>query len=131
MKPEAIVRRLRWVMVGVILFDFANTLLGQPITYWQHPETVNEHNQLINSIATHGCLFLILFMALYTVGAFLLVTFLRGRLALVGLFAFVLCHFHGGASWLERHWGFGNAGAIVYGIVLAAVLVVVGFPASD
>lgn len=118
-------------MVGVILFDFANTLLGQPSTFWQHPETMNEHNRLVHSIAAHGCVPLILFMLLYTVGALLFVSKARKRLALIGLFSFILCDYHGAATWLERHWGFGNAGFIIYGIVLATTLVLVGFPKSD
>jgi len=129
MKTDNIIRRLRWVMVCVILFDFANTLLGQPSTFWQHPETMNERNQLVHSIAAHGYLPLILFMLFYTVGAFFFVSIARKRLALIGLFSFILCDYHGAAAWLERHWGFGSAGFIIYGILLAVVLV--GFPASE
>ncbi len=36
------IRRLRWVMAGVLLFDTVNTLLGQSSTYWQHPGTADE-----------------------------------------------------------------------------------------
>ncbi len=123
----SLIKRLRWVMVFVILFDFANTLLGQPSTFWQHPETMNEHNRLIHSIAAHGYWAVIVFMLLYTLGAFLFVSLVRKRVALVALFAFILCDYHGAAAWIERHWGFGNTGFIIYGILLAAVIVLVGF----
>jgi hypothetical protein len=115
-------------MLFVISFDHANTLLGQPSTFWQHPETMNEHNQLIHSLATHGYWPVIIFMLAYTAGAFVFVSFARTRLALAGIFAFILCHFHGGSSWVERHWGFGNTGFVIYGILLATVMVVAGFP---
>ena len=128
MKTGNMIRRLRWVMLFVILFDFASTLLGQPGTFWQQPGTMNEHNRLIHWVAAHGLWPLFLFMLLYTAGAFLFVSLARRRLALGGLFAFILCNFHGGATWLERHWGFGNTGFIIYGILLAAVIVLVGFP---
>jgi hypothetical protein len=131
MKTDRMIIRLRWVMVFVILFDFANTLLGQPSTFWQHPETMNEHSQLIHSIAGRGYWPVIIFMLLYTVGAFLFVSLARKRLALVGLFAFILCDYHGAATWLERHWGFGNSGFIMYGILLAVVIVLVGFPSEQ
>jgi hypothetical protein len=130
MKTDSMVKRLRWVMVFVILFDFADTLLGQSATFWQHPETMNEHNRLVHAIAAHGYWAVILFMLLYTVGAFLFVSLARRRLALVALFAFILCDYHGAAAWIERHWGFGNTGFIIYGIVLAAVIVLVGFPSE-
>jgi hypothetical protein len=128
MKTDSMIKRLRWVMVFVILFDFANTLLGQPSTFWQHPATMNEHNRLVHSIAAHGYWAVIGFMLLYTLGAFAFVSLARRRLALVGLFAFILCDYHGAAAWIERHWGFGNTGFVIYGIVLAAVIVLVGFP---
>lgn len=115
-------------MSFVILFDFANTLFGQPNTFWQHPETMNEHNHLVHWVAAQGLWLLILFMLLYTVAAFAFVSLARTRLALVGLFAFILCDYHGAAAWIERHWGFGNTGFVIYGIVLAAVIVLVGFP---
>jgi hypothetical protein len=115
-------------MVAVILVDFVNTLLGQPSTFWAHSDRMNEHNQLIRSIAAHGYWYVIVYMLLHIVAAFLFVSLARGRLALAGLLAFILCHYHGGATWIEWHWGFGNTGFIVYGVVLAAVVALVGFP---
>ena len=34
-----IVKRLRWLMVGAICFSIFSTLLGQPESFWQRPET--------------------------------------------------------------------------------------------
>ena len=36
---DSIVKRLRWVMAGVILFSILNTLAGQPRSFWRDPET--------------------------------------------------------------------------------------------
>ena len=44
--PDRIFGRLCWLMVAAWIFDKANTLLGQPATYWNHPETANEGYQL-------------------------------------------------------------------------------------
>lgn len=68
MKPDKVIKRLRWVMVCVIFFDFANTLLGQPGTYWQHPETVNEHNPLFHALLAHSWLLFVLFNLFYLAG---------------------------------------------------------------
>ena len=36
---DARVKRLRWVMLGVILFSILNTLAGQPASFWANPQT--------------------------------------------------------------------------------------------
>jgi|SRR5581483_5771802 len=128
MKTDNVIKRLRWVMACVIFFDFANTLLGQPATYWHHPETVNEHNPLFHSLLAHGYLLFVLFHLIYLTGAFFIVSFVRKRFALIILFSLILCHYYGGATWLDRHWGFGTAGLIIYGVLLATILVLLGFP---
>ncbi|MBU6411417.1 MAG: hypothetical protein KGR98_13620 [Verrucomicrobia bacterium] len=127
-KTTKMTARLRWVMVFVIFFDCANTLMGQRAEFWRHPETMNEHNHLIHWIAAHGLWLLIPFLLLFPVAAFVFVSVAPTRLTLAGIFAFILCDYHGGATWLEGHWGLGCAGFIVYGILLAAVIVLTGFP---
>ena len=88
---------------------------------------MNEHNRLVHWAAARGLWPLFLLMPAYKVGAVLFVSFAPKRLALAGLFAFILCDYHGAASWTERHRGFGNTGFIIYGILLAAVIVLMGF----
>jgi hypothetical protein len=131
MKNSGMIRRLRWVMLFVILFDFANTLLGQPSTFWQHPETMNEHNHLLHSLAARNLWYVIILMMLYAVGTFLFVSLARKWLALAGLFTVILNNFYGSSTWIDRHWGFGIAGVSIYSILLAAAIVLVGFPNKE
>ena len=120
-------------MVCVILTDIINTLLGQPKSYWQHPETGAEYNRLIRLIVTQGHLPFVLFLLLYLAGAFLVVSLLPRRLSLIALFSFILCHYFGASTWWVYHWGYGMQASIIYGIILAVVLVLcgVGGPGSQ
>jgi hypothetical protein len=36
---DRIVKRLRWIMLGVMLFSVINTLIGQPKSFWYAPES--------------------------------------------------------------------------------------------
>ena len=130
---DGLVRRLRWLMVGVILSDTISTLLGQPASYWRHPGTAEEHNQFIRLFITQGYLPFVAWSLLYIVGAFIAVSILPRRLALMTLFSFLLGHYFGASSWWVYQRGYGVEVAIVYGIVLAVVLVLcgVGGPAAN
>lgn len=129
---DGLVRRLRWLMVCVILSDTISTLLGQPTSYWQHPGTADEHNQFIHLFITQGYLPFVIWSLLYIAGAFIAVSILPRRLALMTLFSFLLGHYFGACSWWVYHRGYGVWVAIIYGIVLAVVLVLcgVGGPAT-
>ena len=122
------VKRLRWVMVGAMLFDKANTILGQPDSYWQHPATANEGNVFFRFFLSHGLPVYLLFSLVYIVGIFLLASVLPRRCSLVVIFSFILCHFLGASTWLAYGWHLGIAGPIIYGIVLSVLIVVSAFP---
>lgn len=122
------VKRLCWVMVGVILFDDINTLLGQPATFWQHPETADEFNRLTHFFISHGWAWYCVYELFYIGGAFFLARILPRRLGLVILLALILGHFDGGSSWLAHRWHFGTQGMVIYGIILAVILVLSAFP---
>jgi hypothetical protein len=124
------VKRLRWVMVCVILFDILNTLLGQPSSYWQHPETAREGNYLFRFIMTQGYVFDCIFKLTFMAVAFLLASLLPKRPGLVVIFSFILCHYYGASTWLKGHWHFGAKGPIIYGIVLGVILVLSAFPSE-
>ena len=110
------VRRLRWVAVWTIFFDDFNTLLGQPASFWQHPESADEFNRLTHFFISHGWLAYCLEQLVYAAGTFLLASILPRRCALVMLFALILGHFDGASSWLAHRWGFGTTGMVVYAI---------------
>ena len=126
----ALIRRLRWVMMGVILFDIVITLLGQPASYWTDPSMVREENQWFHFIMSQGHWVSILTDVLYLTGSFLLVTYLPWRIALTLLFALMLGHFMGGASWLCFYHRLGVQALVIYAAVLGGVIVLAGFGAA-
>ena len=128
---EKTVRRLRWVAVWTIFFDDFNTLLGQPASFWQHPESADEFNRLTHFFISHGWLAYCLEQLVYAAGAFFLASILPRQCALVRLFALILGHFDGASSWLAHRWHFGTTGMVVYAILLAAIIVSLVFPKSD
>jgi len=122
------VKRLRWVMVGAMLFDKLNTLLGQPSSYWQQPATANEGDAFFHFFLSRGLPVYLLFSLLYIVAIFLLLSVVPRRLGLVVIFAFILGHFLGASTWLAYGWHLGVLGPIIYGIILSVLIVLSAFP---
>jgi hypothetical protein len=122
------VKRLRWVMVGAMLFDKLNTLLGQPSAYWQHPDAANEGDTFFRFFLSRGLPVYLLFSLVYIVAIFLLVSVVPRRCGLVIIFAFIFGHFLGASTWLAYYWHFGVVGPIIYGIVLSVLIVFLAFP---
>ncbi|HRQ90750.1 MAG TPA: hypothetical protein PLA50_18300 [Bacteroidia bacterium] len=118
-------------MVAVILIDMVATLAGQPPSYWSDPGTVDEGNRLFRWIMSKGFVVALLAKLLYAGGSFLLVSVLPWRLGLTLLFALVLGHYFGASTWLCYRYQLGAAGMVLYGVLLAAALVVVGFHAGS
>lgn len=119
---DKVLKRLRWTMVGVIVVDAANTLLGQPRTYWSDPSTAIEHSAFVGFFAHLGYLPFMLYWLVYTGAAFLLVSRLPKRFAPIGIFTFILPHYFGASSWWVYQWDYGQQGATIYGFVLATIL---------
>jgi len=119
---ENIFKRLRWIMVGAIVHDAANTVLGQPRSYWTDPSKADEHNPFVRFFAHLGYLPFISYWVIYTAAAFLLVTRLPRRFAPIGIFAFILPHYFGATTWWDYDWGYGSKAATIYGFVLAVAL---------
>jgi hypothetical protein len=122
------VQRLRWVMLGVILFDNINTLFGQSSNYWQHPETVQEGNHLTHLFISRGYIPFCLYELVYMAAAFLLASVAPRQLALVIILAFIFGHYYGASTWLAHRWHLGTEGTVIYGILLAVVLVLSALP---
>lgn len=125
------VKRLRWVMVGANLFDSFITLLGQPGTYWQHPETAIELNRAWFHILTRGWPAYCLNSLFVVVLMFLIVSIIPRRIALFVIFCNIFNHFFGASSWLCYHWHFGVGGILIYSIILGAILVPSAFTTSS
>jgi hypothetical protein len=128
---DSSVKKLRWVMVGVTIFDKILTLLGQPGTYWHHPGTANEGNAFFRFFMTKGFSTYLVFELFYILAIFLLVSIIPRRLALVSIFAFIFGHYFGASTWLVFRWHIGITGPIIYGIILGVVFVGLGFPTPD
>jgi hypothetical protein len=128
-KPTAdkTVKRLRWVMVGAMLFDKLNTLLGQPNSYWQSPTTADEGDAFFHFFLSRGLPVYLLFSLVYVVVIFLLVSVLPRTPSLIITFTFILCHFLGASTWLAYRWHLGIAGPIIYGIILSVLIVLSAF----
>jgi hypothetical protein len=127
---EAITRRLRWVMLGVILFDCLNSMAAQPDSYWHHPETANSGNHLFLFFMLLGTPAWIAFQLVYIAVAFLVASMACGRGALIGIFAYIFGHYFGACTALVFRWHLGSMGFIIYGTVLACIIVAVMFPPS-
>jgi hypothetical protein len=96
-------KRLRWVMVGATIFDKFNTLLGQPATYWQHPNTADEINQSWHYSLSHGLPFYLLDSFGIIVMLFLIVSLIPKKIALIVMLTAILNHFFGASFWLCYH----------------------------
>ena len=125
---SAIIKRLRWMVVGTILLDGINTLAGQPGSYWQHPETVHEGNRLSYFFLSRGYMYFCVYELAYMAGIFLLVSVLPRTSALVSIFAFIFGHFIGAANWFFYVWRMGMEAPVVYGIILSVMIVRLAFP---
>ena len=134
---DQIVKRLRWVMVGAILFSIINTLMGQPYSFWHHPETAirgdglsiyNSTNHTFDFFLGLGWQSYLITCLVYISLAFLLVSILPQRTALILIFSFIFGHFFEATNWLANRWHFGTNSASIYGLVLAPVIVSSAFP---
>jgi hypothetical protein len=124
---DQIIRRLRWVMIGVMLMDPFLTLLGQPASYWAHPETVLEGNPFWRSFMVHGWGAYVGMDLLYCLGAFWLASAVPRFYAVMTIFGFTFGHFLGGSSWFFYVWRMGMEMPVIYGIVISSIIVFVSF----
>jgi hypothetical protein len=128
---DQIIRRLRWVMIGVMLFDPFLTLLGQPASYWANPGTVHEGNPFWRWFMMWGWMDYVLMDLLYCLGAFWLASTVPRFFAVVIIFAFTFAHFIGASNWFFYVWRLGMEVPVVYGIVLSSIIVFLSFRRSE
>ena len=141
-QPNAnvIVKRLRWVMLGVMFFSVINTLAGQPSNFWLQPEHAirfdghsiySTTNPQFEFLLGHGWEPYVLACALYLSATFFFVSILPNRVALISTFSVIFGHYYGGANWLVVRWRLGMAGAIMYALVLAVCVTMVAVPEPE
>jgi hypothetical protein len=133
---DQIVNRLRWVMIGGMLFSVLNTLAGQPANFWHHPEIAirgdglsidNETNHSFEFFLGCGWQPYLIANLIYFSGAFLLVSVLPRRAALITIFSFIFGHYFSGCNWLAVRWHLGIQGPMIYGLILGLVIVLLAF----
>jgi hypothetical protein len=125
------VRRLRWVFLCASLFDKCCTLLGQPASYWHHPESVREGNEFVRYFLSRGLPVYLLYSLIYVSVVLLIVSIIPRRLALVGLLSMIFVHYFAASTWLVYHWHFGICASGIYGVMLGVVFVLLAFPTPD
>jgi hypothetical protein len=118
-----IIKRLRWVIIGVMLIDPIVTLIGEPSSYWLHPQTVHEGNSFWRWFMMRGWSTYVLADLVYCVAAFWLASKLPRFFAALTIFAFTLGHFLGASNWFFYDWRLGMATPVLYGILLSGILV--------
>lgn len=125
---EFTAKRLRWIATGALLLDFMNTLIGQPHTYWRNPATVHEGNALSRFFLLHGWVAFALYDVAYCVCILLLPVLLPRAAAMICMFALLLGGYGGACNWFFYEWRMGIVVPILYGFLLAALIVVITFP---
>jgi len=123
-------RRIQWVAVGSLLLDFASTLIGQPHSYWLHPETVHEANALSRMFLLHGWFAIVIYDMAYCGVILWLARVLPPAAALICMFAFIFGGYGGTTNWFFYEWRMGIQAPIVLGIVLSTVIVLLAFAGS-
>ena len=124
---DHVIRRVRWVMLGVMLLDLSVTLIGQPGSYWHHPGTVREGNPLWHWFMVRGWLDFVVADLAYCLSGFLLVSLLPRFYALLVLFTVILGHFIGVSNWLFYEWRLGMEAPVIYGAGLSSLIVFLSF----
>jgi hypothetical protein len=124
---DQIVRRLRWAIAVVFLFDFLLTSFGQPSSYWHHPEMVHEGNAMLRWFMLKSWVAYFLFDLFYCLGVFLLASFLPSFSAMMVIFGYTFGYFDGAANWLYYEWRLGMEAPVIYGTVLSAIIVFLSF----
>ena len=120
-----------------MVFSFGITLCGQPESFWELPETAIRGDGLsINNFTNHtfefflgqGWVPFVISSVLYVFIAFLLVSLLPRKLALIAIYSFIFGYYFGGTNWLAVRWNMGVNGSVFYALILAPSIVFSSFP---
>ncbi len=125
MKTDLGIKRLRWVMLAVMIFDLLITLAGQPVSYWHQATTANEGDPIVELVMHQGVVPLLLVSVAYGLAILALVSFLPRQPALIVLLLFTFWHYYGASTWLQYHFRY-PYGGFLSGVVLAILLVTAG-----
>ena len=125
--PTKIVKKLRWLMIGVLIFDMVNTIAGQPASYWHDHTTANEGFPPARFFIMQGMPVYLLYNLVLFTFYFFLVTYLSGRVALVVVISIILIYYFGASTWINNGWKVSAEGPIIYGVIVSLVFVLLTF----
>jgi hypothetical protein len=137
---DKIVKRLRWFMIGAMIFSMLNTLFGQPKSFWHNADTAirgdglsihDRTNHAFEFFLGHGWLPYVAASLVYLAAVFILVSTLPRLAALVVTFSLLFSNYFSASIWMAVRWRLGGGGSVVYGILLAVFLVPAMFPDAD
>jgi hypothetical protein len=115
-------------MLSTMLFDIFLTLLGQPSSYWVHPDSLSERNSQTHYYLAKGISVYVAYELILILILFLLASTLPRKLALILIFYKSFAHYFGACTWLDYHWHFGGTVCSTYAIILGFVIVQLVFP---
>jgi hypothetical protein len=126
--PAQIVKNLRWMMIGVMVFDMVNTIAGQPASYWHDPKTADEGFPMSRFFIMQGLPIYLLYNMVWFTLLFRLVSSVPERIGFVLIFALILSYYFGASTWINKGWHVSAEGPILYGIVVSGIFVLLTFP---
>jgi hypothetical protein len=116
-------RRVRWIAAATLLADMSLTLLGQPNTYWSHPETAYEGNVVSRYFLVHGWVAFGSYDAVYALALLFAISALPRPAGLTVAFYFIVVSFDGASNWLFFVWREGMPAVIGYASLVSLLLV--------
>jgi hypothetical protein len=123
-----------------MLFSMLNTLAGQPEGFWLDPgKAIRGDGLHLHSHVNHTFEFFLgygwqLYVAaclIYFALAFLAVSVLPRRAALLIAFSFIFGHYYGACNWLAVRWHLGFTGVTYYSFLLSAAVAFSLSPLAD
>src|SRR5437773_1830043 len=122
MKTDTVIKRVRWIMLLVMLFDLIITLVGQPAAYWKRHTAAVEGDPLVRFFMHQGLVPLLLISIVYAAVVMILASVLPRKIGLFVLLLFTLWHYYGACAWLGFRFGI-TYGAFMYAALLSGLLV--------
>jgi hypothetical protein len=133
---DQIVKRLRWVMATMVMFTIANTIAGQPGTFWHNPATAmrgdglsinNPTNHTFGFFLGYGWLPFLVASLTFLLMALLLVSVVPRKPALVIILTIIFGYYYEASNWLAVRWHLGFQGPILYGLAVSMAIVYTAF----
>ena len=122
-RPRTIISAWRWIMVAALFVDIANTLVGQPASYWHDTSAQHEANALAHLLLGRGWIYYLGVEMMIALGQFVLVTVLPLPIAFVCAFALTFGSFVGASNWFFYEWRWGWIAPVAYGVILSTAMV--------